>query len=184
MRKTIGVNRPDGTYLEITAQERDGSDGLSPGFSITVEGWEKRGTHSGRVRARLGRDIDFGGADHDLILRVAPHLAPLVDVHLAAPDGTPMHAEANGWYFYSGKAAEYERTMVKHGRDYGYSKQLEVSDHDRAAQALGIDPADLPEGLDRDGFAEFVGSLAPRWAAQAEAARELLTKLVDGLGVR
>jgi len=138
-RKTIGLSRPSGDYIEIEAEERDGSDGLSPGFAITASVWEARSNASGRARKRMGRDIDMGGAMHDLILKVAPKLAPLVTAHLADRDGTPMHAEADGWYFYSGKSAEYERRMIAEGKDYGYSRNLETSDHDRAALAAMVD---------------------------------------------
>jgi hypothetical protein len=181
--KTIGRSLPNGDYVEVTAEERDDSGTLSPGFSITCTGWEKRGTWDGRAAKRNGREPVYGGADHELILRIFPKLAPLVSAHLADPDGTPMHAEANGWYFYSGKAAAYEREQVAAGRDYGYSRQLETSDHDRAARALNIPAADLPTGLDREEFAAFVAGLADTWAEQARAARETLAAMIDGDGV-
>jgi hypothetical protein len=180
--KTIGHDLPDGTYIEIEAIERDGSDGLSPGFAITATGWDKRGGWSGRSRSRnahgMPRDCDFAGQCHDLILTVAPELAPIVTAHLADPDGTPMHAEANGWYFYVGAAADYER------KNYGEEYVTRMgTDHDRAARALHIAPEDLPTGLDREQFAALVVSLADRWAAQAQAAREALAAMVDGDGV-
>lgn len=181
--KTIGRDLPNGDYIEIRAEERDNSGTLSAGFSITANGWEKRGTWSGRDAKRNGREAVFGGCVHEIILSVAPELAPIVAAHLANQDGTPMHAQANGWYFYSGGAAAYEREQIARGRDYGYSRQLEKSDHDRAARALHIPPADLPTGLDRDGFAAFVLELADRWAGQAQAARDALANMIDGNGV-
>jgi hypothetical protein len=177
-RKTIGVDRPDGTYLEIEAELRTDDPVLSPGFAVTVSGWERRGTHSGRTRARMGRDIDFGGADHDLILEVAPHLEPLVRAHLADPDGVPMHALANGWYEYSGHSIAYEREH--YGEEYAARRG---TSHERAAECLHIPAADLPEGLDQGGFADFVQLQVERWEAQAGAARQILSELVDGLGV-
>jgi hypothetical protein len=39
------------------------------------------------------------GCIHETILQHFPHLAPLVSVHLSAPDGVPMHAEANARYW-------------------------------------------------------------------------------------
>ena len=180
--KTIGRDLADGSYIEIEAIERDGSDGFSAGFAITATGWDKRGGWSGRKRSRnahgMPRDCDFCGQCHDLILAVAPELAPLVTAHLAGQDGTPMHAVANGWYFYSGAASAYERERysAEHAARYG-------SDHDRAAQALNIPPADLPRGLDRERFTAFAASLADRWAAQAQAARDALAAMVDGDGV-
>jgi len=182
-RKTIGRDLPNGDYIEIEAEERDDSGTLSPGFAITLTGWEKRGTWSGRAAKRNGRDAVYAGADHDTILRAAPELAPLVTAHLADQAGTPMHAKANGWYFYSGEAAEYERRMIAEGKDYGYSRNLETSDHDRAARALSIPPEDLPTGLDREEFSAFVAPLADRWASQADAARAALAAMVDGEGV-
>jgi len=178
-RKTIGRDLPGGTYLEITAEIRDGS----AGFSVTGSLWERHGTWNGRACKRNGRDSDAGGQIVAEIRTAAPELAPILAVHLAAPDGTPMHAEANGWYFYSGRAATYEREQVAAGRDYGYSRQLEMSDHDRAARALNIPPADLPADMDRDAFRAFVASLAGRWAEQAAAARVVFDAMTDGAGV-
>lgn len=178
--KTIGRDLPNGDYVEITAELRDGSNGLSPAFSVTLTGWEKRGTWSGRAAKRNGRQWVFGGADHDLVLRAAPGLAPIVAVHLADPSGVPMHAEANGWYFYSGQAATYERSK---GPDSYYAKMLETPDHVRAAQALNIAPDLLPEGLDREGFVAFCQSLASMWADRASVARDVLAEMVDGDGV-
>lgn len=181
--KTIGRDLPNGDYIEIHAEERDDSGTLSGGVAITALGWEKRGTWSGRAAKRNGRDAVYGGCVHEIILSVAPELAPIVAAHLADQDGTPMHAEANGWYFYSGGAAAYEREQIARGHDWEYSRLLETSDHDRAARALNIPPADLPTGLTREGFAEFVRSLAERWAGQADAARVALASMIDGDGV-
>lgn len=92
-----------------------------------------------------------------------------------------MHAKANGWYFYSGKAAAYERRQIAAGRDYGYSRLLESSDHDRAARALHIDPTDLPDDLaDREQFEAFVDSLTEAYAHQAAVARAVMSSLTDG----
>lgn len=181
--KTIARDLPNGDYIEVTAELRDGSDALSPGFSVTGAIWEKRPSAGGRARKRMGRDSDMGGCIHDEILKAFPKLAPLVRVHLAAPDGLPMYAKANGWYFYSGDGAAYERRQIAAGRDYGYSRNLETSDHDRAARALAVDPADLPTGLTREEFAVFAESLAGRYAENAAEARRVLDSLTDGEGV-
>lgn len=181
--KTLGYDLPGGDYLEITAEERDDFGTLSAGFSVTGDLWEKSGRISGRARKRMGREQDACGMLHEEILKAAPHLKPLVDVHLAAPDGTPMHALANSWYFYSGEAARYEHAQIALGRDYGYSELLKCSDVERAAQALHIDPADVPSGLDKGAFTAFVGSLWNIHRKQAETARNLLNIMVDGHGV-
>lgn len=176
--KTIGRDLPNGDYVEITAEERDGSTGLSAGFAITLTGWEKRGTWSGRAAARNGRDSTYGGADHETILAAAPELAPIVAVHLADPDGTPMHGVANGWYFYSGAHVDYETRS--YGADY---VTRNGTPHERAARSLHIPAGELPTGLDKEGFAAFAESLEARWQAMADAARAALASMTDRDGV-
>jgi hypothetical protein len=167
------VNGRDLLRIEIEIREGDPC-GLSDGFSITGSVWEARGTHSGASRARQGRDIDMGGCIHEMILAAAPELAPVVAVHLADLDGTPMHAAANGWYFYTGRARQHD--LVTYGQ--AYVDRLGTA-HDQAARALHISPAELPEGMDKAGFDEFVASLAPRWAQMAAEARALIVALPD-----
>lgn len=54
-----------------------------PYFSLTCDIYER------------GRDVG-GGAAHELILKLFPHLKPLADLHLSDIDGVPMHAAENG----------------------------------------------------------------------------------------
>jgi len=170
--KTVDKTLPNGDYLRITAELRLNHPTLSDGFSITADLWEKRGNRSGKSRAESGRDMDAGGCMHDEILKATPNLRPLVTVHLADPDGVPMHAVANGWYFYSGQAREYEES-----RNDSWSNHEGLSDLARGARALHIPPEDLPKGLDRNEFETFAESLRPLWAQQAKLARELLESL-------
>ena len=177
--KTIGRTLPNGAYMEVTATERDDSGTLSPGFSITGSIWERYTNASGRARARMGRDSDLGGCIHDEILRYFPRLAPLVTAHLANPDGVPMHAEANAWYFYSGAHIGYE--MRHYGAEY---VERHGTPHERAARALHIEPRRLPGRMTRARFAEFCEELRTTvWAEQARAARECLAAIEDGDGV-
>ena len=167
-------------YVEVTAQERDDSGTLSAGFTVTYSLWEARGERgpNGRAVKASGADMSACGSDPAVILAVAPELAPIVAVHLADPDGTPMHAEVNGWYFYSGASAAYE--LDHYGPAY---VERMGSDHDRAARALHVAPADLPTDLDRDAFRAFAAALADTWQAQADAARAALDAMTDGEGV-
>lgn len=170
---------PDKAHMRITAQLRLNHPSLSDGFSVTADCWEARGNRSGRQRMDAGVDIDSGGSMHEQILHYAPKLAPLVNLHLADPDGVPMHAIANGWYFYSGRASAYERRQIAIGRDYGCSRLLEVSDHDRAARALRVSGHELPKGMLEDDFIAFAEWLRPRWKREAQEARALLERLAD-----
>ena len=178
MKKTIGRNLPNGDYIEITAEVRENHPELSDGFAITASIWERHGTHTGRARARRGRESDMGGQCHDQIREAAPELEPLIVAHLSNLDGTPMHAKANGWYFYSGAHIDYERK--NYGDDY---IARHGTPHERAARSLNIPPADLPEGLSQDEFNAFCDQLAGRWAAQADAARAAFAAMDDGDGI-
>lgn len=172
--KTIGRFLRNGAYIEITAEERGPDGRLSPGFSVTGSLWD-----AGRPRSTRRRENpDLGGCIHDEILQAAPELAPLVAAHLADQDGTPMHAEANGWYFYTGKAREYDVNV--YGETYA---DRNGTPHENAARCLHIEPAELPEGLDAVGFHDFTVGLAGRWQGQADAARAALAAMQDGEGV-
>jgi hypothetical protein len=163
---------PRGDYVIVSLELRlPGEDSpLSPGFSATVSGWEKRSNASALACSRMGRDIDYGGADHETILRAFPELAPFVALHLSDPDGTPMHALANAWYFYSGGHEEYERK--NYGQEYidRHGTGLE-----RACRTLRVDS--IPEGLNEDEFRAFVDAQRERWAREAAEARALLESL-------
>lgn len=154
--------------LVIDAELRQDDSRLANGFAIGAHLYEARRNASGRRRRDWEAYPDMVGCLHDQILAAAPELAPLVAVHLSDLNGVPMHAVANGWYFYSGNARAWEEAR---GQWRG------VSDHDRAARALHIPPADLPEYLSHSGFVEFAESLRPVWEQQAAAARELLEAL-------
>ena len=174
--KTISRTLPSGDYVEATLEVRHPGGTLSAGFSLTGAVWEQRGRMSGTTRhARRPEDPDMAGQVTDHILQAFPHLAPFAAAHLADLDGTPMHAVANGWYFYSGKSSRYER---EHYGD-AYVERM-GTDHDRAARALHIDPADLPTGLDEDGFHDFAASLVHTWAEQARAALAVFDSIEDG----
>jgi hypothetical protein len=77
--------------LEVEAQliKREGNS--YPYFTITGE--------IRKTDKRYRDPVIACGAIHDEILRYFPELAPLVEVHLSAPDGQPTHAEANARYW-------------------------------------------------------------------------------------
>lgn len=170
--KTVEKVRPNGDFLLITAELRLDHPTLSDGFAITAKLWEKHGTRTGKRRRESGQEQDASGCIHDDIVRAIPRLKPLVLVHLADPDGVPMHAAANGWYFYSGKAREWEES-----RPEPWHNPERLSDLARGARALNIPAEDLPSGMNREQFEAFTESLRPRWAEQARVARELLESL-------
>jgi hypothetical protein len=166
MEKIIGRAMPDGTYIEAHVEVRESEARLSDGFSVSGLLWRRRGTWTGERRRERGLDSDAAGQITEELAAAFPQLAPIMHVHLADLDGVPMFARTNGWYFYTGAAREYETRIYS----AGYAAQW-GTDHERAARALRTPPADLPEGLDEDGFAEFAEAQRPRWAEEAKAAR-------------
>lgn len=169
--KTLGYDLPDDSYLEVTIEERGQDSRLSPGFSITGSLWEATGHRSARARKHHEAEPDMAGQVHDEIIEAAPELTPFIEVHLADQQGLPMHAEANGWYFYSGQNAEHHRRA--------YSQQ----EHDSAAACLHISPEQLPTGLNHQEFTTFVDSLTDMYQQRAQTARALLHSLTDDRGV-
>jgi hypothetical protein len=171
--KTIARTLTNGDYLIATVELRENHPTLSDGFSVTGDLWEARCNARGITRFNQGREQDAGGCLHDDILKAFPKLAPLIAVHLASPNGVPMHGEANGWYFYSGDARRWEESRSNES----WHNREGLTDRQRAARALNIPTDDVPEGMSKDEFYAFVESLAPRWSDQARVARELLESL-------
>jgi hypothetical protein len=171
MTETKIVERQRGKkFLRIELTINQGGS-VSDGFAITADLYEPHGTWDGRAQYRNGREADAIGTMHDEIRVFAPELQPFIDVHLADLDGVPMHAVANGWYFYSGDARRWEESRGDTWSGGG------LTDRERAARALKIPVKDIPEGLDRSGFEALAESLRPYWAAQAQTARELFDSI-------
>lgn len=140
-------------------------------------------TATGRENGRRGAGADFGGCCHDLILEAAPDLKPLVDLHGSFVDGTPTHAEANGWYWLAGHlgglgqefhacngsfpktADEALEIFARHARvELNEARGLAVAVQ-TIVEAQGVKTARLF-------FAEWIKAQAPRWKAEADKAIE------------
>ncbi len=112
-----------------------------PYFSVTGHSWTNKS-----VARRWPENPSGAGAMHKEILRAWPGLSDVVALHLSDVNGAPMHAVANGWWFY-GK-----------GEIENLSRHLRL-------------PADqIPADLDQAAFTALVEAQRPRWAAEAAAA--------------
>jgi hypothetical protein len=156
IKRTLTRDMPNGDRIIAKIELRGDEGTLSPGFSLTGEIYEARSNASGATRQRMGRDIDVGGQIHDELIRAFPQLAPLAALHLSDPNGVPMHADANGWYFYSD----------------AYQDKYET-----ACKILRVDS--IPDGLDRKAFSAFVDSQRGRWYQEANAGRALIESLPE-----
>lgn len=150
-----------------------------PRFSITAE-----------VREPRKRDISAGGCMHREILQHWPDLADLVALHLSDMDGTPMHAEANGWYRLAGAlggmgeryhAGSYDQQHWKANGDfdgYRHSTAEECLQSFAEHCRMTLDDArafaeSLPKGdpkAARGQWRALVEAMRPRWKAEADAA--------------
>jgi hypothetical protein len=120
-----------------------------------------------RQDKRYRDPVITGGAIHEDILEHYPELAPLVSVHLSAPDGVPMYAEAN---------ARYWAGLCKYpdGSPMGEFKPLMLAKHLRVSVELAKDiRAAMAQGLPWDTITAHT-KLLDLWSEQAGKARSLL----------
>jgi hypothetical protein len=126
---------------------------------------------------RLRDPIITCGAIHSEILLHFPELAPLVKVHLSAPDGVPMHAEANARYWagltkytpdsYDNIALVEDSNGITWA-PYALARHLQC-DIELAHQIRQV----MAEGLPWDQITSQAG-LIELWSSQAGKARALL----------
>lgn len=145
-------------YLVVEASTHSLGE-QAPYFSLTATLYRsKRG-----ARAQSDSSTIAGGCMHDEILASFPNLAPIEALHLAdVVTGEPMHAGANGWYFYrQGDEQAAARALRVH------VDELPVADNDE----------DVSGWVDEDTFMAFVETLRPRWAEEAKNGLALLMDL-------
>ena len=157
LTRTIEGPGPDGTWLVANARLELIGGNARPYFSLTGEEWKSQ-KHKRNGWERSG--LQTCGAMGDTLAAVWPELDLVNRLHLADDTGAPMYAVENGWYWYTDRG----------GRGPSEYERIDGTPHEIAARYLRVDPADLPEGLDRAGFEKFVEKLRPRWQAEADAA--------------
>lgn len=62
--------------------------------SVTITGWSRNWQN------KTNENSDFGGCCHELVLKYAPELKPLIELHLSSVDGLPMHYIENAKYWW------------------------------------------------------------------------------------
>jgi hypothetical protein len=130
-----------------------------PYFSLTGE--------ISRNDKRFRDPIIACGCIHDEILHHFPQLAPLAVVHLSAPDGQPIHAEANARYWAG-------LSTYPDGSPMGEYKPRMLAQHLQADRKTADEVRNgLIKGLPWDRITADLG-LIELWSTQAGAARKLL----------
>jgi len=159
-----------------------------PYFSVTGTLYE--------AGKRSDRATISGGCLHDEISTFLPELAPIVALQLAYDDGTPMYADANGWYWLAG-FLKLGREQYHGGSGSGaktagkcfeiLSKHLRV-EYLRLFNDIAVMMADCfplgafaPQYLDLDklqgNWTAYCEALRPQWTEQAKAGIKLLQSL-------
>lgn len=195
IRRTVTRDLPNRTRIVARLElgiapegERLTEAGLSPHFSTVCDIYEPRSNASGAARQRLGREPDSGGADTEAIARAFPKLKPIADLHLSDPDGVPLHAEANGWYWYAGSRPDVvEQYTGFNGEIHAWQLEergLPDSDLGRRAYCYRLAceilrVAAIHNDLTREQFTAFVDDQRERWAQEATEARALLESLPE-----
>lgn len=173
MKKTI--QRQTETETIIIKISTDGC-GQKPYFSITGEIYHKG-------KPMTDRNMISCGCVHEDILKVAPELKPLVDIHLSDMDGVPMHAEANGWYWLA-KAAGVTQ---KYEPDQAPDKCLEIfADHCRISKEESAEIIPCMSKIHLSGksaedtriiWSNICENMKPRWKKEAEKALEMIAAI-------
>lgn len=199
IKRTLTRDLANGSRLVALIELRkDGDRGLSGGFSVTGELYEKHGTWTGKAQQLNGREADAGGCIHAELSKAFPKLAPIIALHLSAEDGTPMHALANALYWHEQSAGIIE-TGNTYGREKDRGETREQYCRRLACETLRVES--LPANLDRaaksarvlalrdginsltaknarkayrDAFATFVDAQRARWKAEAIDARRAI----------
>jgi hypothetical protein len=126
------------------------------------------------------------GCLHDEIAKYYPKLAPIIALHLCDDTGTPMHAEANAWYwlagYYGGAGERYhgggtsydQRTPEQCLQVFADHVRLPIEEARTIAEALRCDddPASSKRWLNA-----WISTQAGRWQAEATAGIALLDTL-------
>ena len=115
-----------------------------------------------------------GGAGHDAILALFPQFADLAALHLSDIEGTPLHAEANGWYWLAGAMGARELHASTFYADPGenaarclelFAKHCRITMDEAEGIRQRVTAADVP----RDEWHAIMRTMYPRWRAEAAA---------------
>lgn len=145
-----------------------------PYFSVT-----------GHIQVPDRRDCETGGCIHGEILRHWPELAPVVALHLSDDTATPMHSEANGWYwlagYYGGAGQQYHGANGSSGKAPEECLRI-FAEHirvplDEARHLAKVWQRGVEYSEARAPFRAWLAAQGARFAAERDAAIALLDSM-------
>ncbi len=166
MKRSIKLNARE----TLTATLKIQRIGNQPGrFSLTGEIRDSRRRRDGGVVAC--------GCLHDEILKAWPDLVDAAALHLSdAETGEPMHAAANGWYWYAGAVVEagFEKPQGA-GRYIGEATQGRTcaaifAKHCRIGDSYANEL--IQQQMSGPQFHEWIGTQRERWQGEAESIKQ------------
>lgn len=107
------------------------------------------------------------GCMHGMVLEHWPELAPVIALHLSAPNGEPLHFAANGLYWLGfGRYAELNLDTA--ARHFRISRDEAQALRERIMSGSGHDP---------DAYAAALDEMRPRMRREADEAVAILKRL-------
>lgn len=182
---------PDQSRIIAELEIRGEDSTLSAGFSLCGSLYESHGTWSGKAQHENDRDIDSGGQIRGDLLRAFPFLEDFARMHLSDLDGVPMHAIANGLYFYryardipqqygfDNKYGEAQREGFEDPRDYARDVTCKLLRIDSTADLDAI-PYEDAKQFSR-AFAQFCDEQRARWREESERVQAWLVNRLEKL---
>lgn len=164
MQRSIKLNACETLIATLKIQRLGNQPGY---FSLTGEIRDSRRRRDGGVVACL----------HDEILKAWPDLVDAAALHLSdAETGEPMHAAANGWYWYAGAVVEAGFEKPQGAGQYigeamlGRTCAAFFTKHCRISDSYANEL--IQQQMTSQQFHEWIGTQRERWQGQAEIVKQ------------